>query len=196
MTDTAPSDAEVLAAVMSPDAQVEPEGRRNRDVLFDFKLPAIVRGFIACNMGPATETMAIREAGFMPKLYATWTPPPGTIYGDKPIRVRVVMVSRLGDVGISRKDQEHGYFTRCSIYDLTDFAEQWDPSVEPPAGRRHYTITDKFGNYAEVTSVVKAAKAPVLFDNRSAAYRVIEKIDRIGLLGLQVIPVRVKREKD
>lgn len=198
MTDTtAPSDAEVLAAVMSPDAQVEPEGRRNRDALFDFSLPAIVRGFIAAMDAPATETMAMSEAGFMPKLYANWTPPPGSQYGNKPMRVRIVMVSRLGDVGISSKDQEHGYFTRVSIYDLTDFDTQWDPKAEPPEGRLYFAIADKFGSWAEVTGTqVKAAHAPILFTGRSQAYRQIEKIDRFGMLGLQVLPVRVRKQKD
>jgi hypothetical protein len=40
-------------------------------------------------------------------------------------RVRVVMASRLGDVGITPKlDTEHGYAARVMLDDLTDFSDQ------------------------------------------------------------------------
>ena len=95
--------------------------RGNAHAIMDRSLPAIVRGYLAIKQGSATETLAIREAGFMPALYARFEGEP----------VRVTCVSTLGDVGISRKlDEEYGYFDRVSIYDLTDFSTE-RPSRQP-----------------------------------------------------------------
>jgi hypothetical protein len=178
----------IVAAVEGVSA--EAPGRQNRDVLMDFDLPAMVRGFIALNQGPATETMAIREAGFMPRLYAT--------YREK--RVRVTMVSRLGDVGISHKDEEYGYFTRCSIYDLTDFADEMFPTA--PARRvqlRQFTIVDRHGFWARVVKAegvplkIVRAEAPVLFTTQSKASRVRYRADPYGLERIEVIPVLITK---
>ena len=82
----------------------------NDAALFDRSLPAIVRGFLAINNCDATERMAIKQAGFMPRLFAQ----------HSGRACEIVMVSRLGDVGITHKDGG-SYDHRCSIYELSDF---------------------------------------------------------------------------
>lgn len=107
------NDADVLAAVVSGDFRTQPKGRDNESALYDDKLPAIVRGFIAINMGSAVETEAIEEAGFMPVLYGR--------HDGKACRVNVV--SSLGDVGVSYDlERRHGYNVRVSIYEVTDYS--------------------------------------------------------------------------
>ncbi len=168
----------------------EPRGRQNEDAMRDYSLPAIVRGFIAINSGPATETMAIREAGFMPRLY-------GTHEGE---RVRVVMVSRMGDIGISRDDKEHGYFKRCSIYDLTDFSEEMHPVA--PAARpfvKLYAIADAQGFWVKPHDVgggrdaFIACSAPVLYTEKAHAAKVIRRVDPHALKGYRVIPLLLSK---
>jgi hypothetical protein len=187
-----PSDAQLLeAAIMAPDGAAQPEGRRNRDVLHDYKLPAMVRGFIALNQGPATETMAIREAGMMPKLYGT--------YQGK--RVRVVMVSRLGDIGITTIDQEYGYSDRVSIYDLTDFGDEMNPTV--PAKRpmlTFYTIVDQKGRWVQENNMdeghytpIGISSSPVLHVERHTANTIKSRLDPHGIQGLDVIPVKLNK---
>lgn len=87
--------------------------KSNQRALHDFNLPAIVRGYIAINQGPATETCAIEEAGFMPHLYAK--------YNGRDCQV--TLVSAMDDIGISWTERldNCGYNERLSIYDLTDF---------------------------------------------------------------------------
>lgn len=47
-----------------------------------------------------------------------WTIPAGT-------RVRIVMASRFGDVGITDDiSAEHGYCVRCELSQLTDFSKE------------------------------------------------------------------------
>lgn len=101
------NDAELIALAVSGEPVVDYK-HSNSHAVCDYNLPAIVRGFLAINLGSATETIAIEEAGFMPKLY-----------GRKDGKAcRVIMVSSLGDVGIAYKDVRYGYSLRCSIYDL------------------------------------------------------------------------------
>lgn len=92
----------------------------NRHALHDHKLSPLIRGFIAINSGPATETMAIREAGFMPTLYAR----------RDGRACQIVLVSSMGDLGVRYDQSPDGYgYTERSIsaYDLTDY------SLERPA---------------------------------------------------------------
>lgn len=192
------SDADVLAAVMSPDAKVVPYDKDNRRALHDFDLPDFVSAYVAMNGGPATESMAIRAAGLMPAVYATYTPKDGA-----PMRVRVTTISRLGDVGISRKDEEFGYFDRVSLYDLTDFDTEMHPDA--PARRkspvRQYAVADKDGNWVRINakgSLTPFAKSqvPILHPTTKAAYASYKDIDRFGLLGLTTVPVNISRGKD
>lgn len=83
-------------------------------MLYDFKVPAFVRAFIAIRSLNAVCTSAIDDAGYMPRLYAK--------YQGKPVQVS--MVSRLGDVGIAPDNRRHGYNQRLSIYELTDFTQE------------------------------------------------------------------------
>ena len=194
------SDAEVLAAVMSPDASLVPDTKHHRQVLFDFDLPSYVRAFVACNQGPASETMAINEAGLMPKLYATYTPADGSA----PFRVRVTMVSRLGDVGVSRDDVEYGYFDRLSIYDLSEFDTVLHPGA--PAKRKapkvFYAIADEKDRWVRLTDAkepglkVALSAVPVLYERSKTAYRRISDIDPHGLKGLKVVPIATTVRRD
>ncbi len=197
------SDADAIVAAVAG-VPAEPYKRSNEHAIHDYSLPAMARGYLAIKAGNATETGAIEEAGFMPALYATWTPEPNTIYGDKPIRVRVTMVSRLGDVGISRKDEPTGYFTRCSIYDLTDFADEMIPGA--PVKRRNlrfYAIVDKKGRWigpspedagAQMKSTVVAA--PDLHVERSTASKLRYDFDPMGFLGYEVVPLLINKEPE
>lgn len=111
----------------------------NEHAIYDYQLPAFVRGFLAAHSMSASYSMAMEEAGFMPKLYARWNGIP----------VRVVMVSRMGDVGISKLDEQHGYFERLSIYELTDYAVTMPPDTLPVSRAREFAIkahgTQKYG---------------------------------------------------
>ena len=59
-----------------------------------------------------------------PRLFATYV---GRRWRGvkKGARVRVVMASRLGDVGITKNLQaDHGYMLRCAVKELTNFSEE------------------------------------------------------------------------
>jgi hypothetical protein len=59
-----------------------------------------------------------------PKLFATYNGKEwrGVSPGD---RVRVVMASRLGDVGCTKDmNADSGYQVRCPVADLSDFSDQ------------------------------------------------------------------------
>lgn len=87
----------------------------NDKAIYDHtKLPAFVRSFLAINSLSAVCTVAIREAGHMPKLFARYHGTP----------VQVTLVSRLGDVGITTDlSRERGYDERVSIFDLDCFSQ-------------------------------------------------------------------------
>lgn len=181
----------IVAAVEGRPAQ--PEGRHNRDALHDFNLPAIVRGYIAIKSGNATETLAIEEAGMMPRLYASY----------QGVRVRVTTVSRLGDVGISRKDEGYGYFARVSIYDLTDFSQEMYPGA--PAKRRRirlHAVTSADGFWTRIEpgagklAEIFPSDVPVLFTESAKASRAVSKVDPYGLKGLKIATLLIEREKD
>jgi hypothetical protein len=73
------------------------------------------RWFIFINRLPVGLKQLVRERGIpSPRLFADHA---GT-------RVRVVMASRLGDLGITTNlGAEHGYEWRVSVEDLTNFSE-------------------------------------------------------------------------
>lgn len=182
---TRPDDADVLGAVISGALDM-PYGQSNDKALHDFDLPAIVRGYLAIKQGTATETMAIAEAGYMPKLYATY----------KGERVRVTLVSTMGDVGISREDKSHGYFTRCSIYDLSDFSDEFHP--EAPAKRKTpktgLALVDKDGRWVRINagnavSPTAVSEVPVFFGGERAAYRAKRDIDPHDHKGFRLVKV-------
>ena len=109
------------------------------DYITDLEAPACLRAFLEFNRRPA-----IDKIGDSPTLFATLkrdtsytestpipSPPPfvwamvhDTVTIPAGSRVRVVMASRFGDVGITPNLEEvHGYVARVSVEDLTDFGE-------------------------------------------------------------------------
>jgi len=79
----------------------------------DFDAPNCLRWYLLINRLPACEKMLAEEMGVTPKLFATY----------KKKRVRVVMASRLGDVGITEIVQrQYGYDKRVFVEELTDFS--------------------------------------------------------------------------
>ena len=134
----------------------------------------------------------------MPRIYATYTDPNG-----KAERVRITMVSRLGDVGISRKDEDYGYFTRLSLFDLSEFDTVMDPGA--PAKRvscvRHFAIADKHGNWVRINpegSVTPYAKSavPILYPTAKAAYNAYRRIDPHSFIGLTTVAVQLSKAKE
>jgi hypothetical protein len=90
------------------------------DYIDDAAAPACLRAFLARARQPAHGHLS--DTPF-PKLFATYNGPNwnDVATGD---RVRVVMASRMGDVGVTKKlDSEHGYSVRCAVGDLIDLSE-------------------------------------------------------------------------
>lgn len=81
------------------------------DYIDDETQPACLRAFLARARQPAHGHLSLEP---FPTLFAD--------YQGK--RYRVVMASRMGDVGITTKlDRDHGYETRCAVEDLSNFSE-------------------------------------------------------------------------
>lgn len=92
-----------------------PEFKHCDDYIHDASIPKCLRLFLLVNRMPAIDMMLFRECGLKPQLFAT--------YGE--LRVRIVMASRMGDVGISTNfDKEDGYFTRVPVSALSDFSDK------------------------------------------------------------------------
>lgn len=73
--------------------------------------PEVLRRFLDRARSPAHGRMSSEP---FPKLFATYQ-------GE---RYRVVMASRMGDVGLSKKfDKDHGYDLRVAVEDLTEFGD-------------------------------------------------------------------------
>ena len=80
--------------------------------------PEVLRKFLERTRSPA-HGMLSKDP--FPKLFATYNGPGwnDVSTGD---RVRVVMASRMGDVGLTKDfASDHGYSVRCAVSDLTDF---------------------------------------------------------------------------
>jgi hypothetical protein len=96
------------------DDPFELPGKHCDDYIHDFTAPHCLRFFLLVNRMPAVDAMLCRAAGVLPKLFATY----------EGARVRVVMASRLGDVGVTRRlDAEDGYEKRVMVADLTSFGD-------------------------------------------------------------------------
>lgn len=81
------------------------------DYIDDETQPAPLRAFLARARQPAHGHLSPDP---FPTLFADYE---GTRY-------RVVMASRMGDVGITTKlDKDHGYEKRVAVQDLTNFSE-------------------------------------------------------------------------
>ncbi len=84
------------------------------DYIHDYQAPMCLRWFLFVRRLPAIDGMLCMQNGANPRLYA--------LHNGKP--VRVVMASRLGDVGITEKlDAENGYSARVAVEELTDFTD-------------------------------------------------------------------------
>ncbi|UTU09672.1 hypothetical protein CcrBL47_gp387 [Caulobacter phage BL47] len=110
--------------------------KSNERAMHDFSLPAIVRGFIALHQGPATEVLAIEEAGFMPKLYAK----------HEGRACEITLVSAMGDIGVDYLTPVAGaasYARGISVYDLTDFSLEGPVREARQAPMRKLTRREK-----------------------------------------------------
>jgi len=96
----------------------------------DKSQPMCLRRYLRFNRWPTIVQVRAWQLGVKePKLYATVSTPNeshcnkyGVKNGD---RVRVVMASRLGDVGITTNlDAENGYKVRVNIEELKDFSDE------------------------------------------------------------------------
>ena len=98
----------------------------------DPKAPACLRAYLRRARSPAHGNTSSEP---FPKLFATYRGKEwlGIAPGD---RVRVVMASRMGDVGITKDlAADHGYSARCNVEQLGDFSDV-PPAIAPaPAPR-------------------------------------------------------------
>ena len=79
------------------------------------KAPDCLQLFLLINRLPAAEKSLCNRSGISPKLFAN----------HEGKRVRVVMASRLGDVGITEDLMaDYGYSKRVYVQDLTEFSDK------------------------------------------------------------------------
>lgn len=89
------------------------------DYIDDPTAPAPLRAFLKRARSPSHGHL---QSGPFPKLFATYTGEDwrGYTKGD---RVRVVMASRMGDVGCTKNfEASNGYDVRFAVENLTDFS--------------------------------------------------------------------------
>ena len=85
------------------------------DCITDPSFPLCLRYFLLVERLPAVDGAIIHEVHGIPKCFATY----------KGKRVRLVMASRMGDVGITRDlESERGYDNRVSLEELSDFSDK------------------------------------------------------------------------
>lgn len=90
----------------------ELEPKHCDDYIEDYKAAPCLRLYLLINRSSASTKLACGQAGCNPKLFAD--------YDGK--RVRVVMASRMGDVGITEHlDIEWGYSMRVYVDELSNF---------------------------------------------------------------------------
>jgi hypothetical protein len=95
------------------------------EYIHDHTAPMCLRWFLYCQRVPAIDGVLMRDNGVNPRLFARFD---GT-------RVRVVMASRMGDVGITDDlTAENGYSIRVNVEELTDFTD--DDAGGPPRTKR------------------------------------------------------------
>ncbi len=85
------------------------------DLIHEPTLPLCFRYWLLIHRLPAIDGTLITAYKGSPECYATW----------KGQRVRLVMASRFGDVGITTQlHHENGYETRVSVDELSDFGDK------------------------------------------------------------------------
>lgn len=88
------------------------------DYIHDLRAPDCLRFFLLVHRLPAVDGALLSMNGVKPRLFADYKL-------DNGKRVRVVMASRFGDVGItSHLDAEVGYENRVSVDTLTNFGPE------------------------------------------------------------------------
>jgi len=103
-----------LMARSSEGSPGSPDPRHCDDYIHDRRSPLCLRLWLLVHRLPASDHMLLHEAQIRPALYAD--------HAGR--RVRVVMASRLGDVGItSRLDAELGYEARVRVAELSNFSD-------------------------------------------------------------------------
>ena len=91
------------------------EPRSCDDYIHDANYPVCLRYYLLVNRLPALDGALIRVMKGAPKCFAT----------RNGKRVRIVMASRFGDVGITpHLNHEHGYVERVYLSELSDFGEE------------------------------------------------------------------------
>lgn len=92
----------------------ELQGKHCDDYIRDKSQPMCLRMFLLHNRIPAYwRYKRWKDSWGIPKLFATY----------KGTRVRVVMASRFGDVGITRRlDSDSGYSDRVLVENLSNFS--------------------------------------------------------------------------
>lgn len=106
------------------------------DHIHDLSLPKCVRKFLLLHRLPATDQTLLDEEIEKTELYARLKPNPVLCHMENRW-YRVVMASRLGDVGITTHlERKHGYDSRLFIDMLTDFTEKRPDAEEK--GRTAY----------------------------------------------------------
>jgi hypothetical protein len=89
------------------------------DYVEDCDSPPYVRWWIFINRLPATIKLLSNEMGVKPVLFANVATKDHSLYGK---RVKCVMASRLGDIGITEDlTKEYGYSHRVMVDDLGSF---------------------------------------------------------------------------
>jgi len=108
---------------LKPKLVAHTEPKHCDDYISDYSADKCLRFFLLINRMPAVDSLLCHEMGVRPKLFADWVDPRFT---PKPSRrVRVVMASRLGDVGITENlKAEQGYQLRVPVEALTNFSDK------------------------------------------------------------------------
>lgn len=101
----------------------KPEPKHCDDYIQDPSAPSALRWFLFVNRLPAVDKLLFDENCPQPTLYAD--------YGDG--RVRVVMASRLGDVGITRHLDSDQYQERVAVEELSNFSAVIGPGKKERA---------------------------------------------------------------
>jgi len=99
------------------------EPRHCDDYIDDETQPLCLRRFLRYHRWPAIYKIRAERLGVKePELYAdfiVWRK-----RNAKPVRVKVMMASRMGDIGISQNLRDEHYQQRLYVEDLSNFSER------------------------------------------------------------------------
>jgi hypothetical protein len=109
------------------------EFRHVDDYVDDHNTPPVLRWFLFINRLPATLRICAEEMGLRPSLYADFR---SRDPGNELHRCRVVMASRLGDVGINFNFHPDYYEKRVPVEWLSNFSDKG------PAKKETYSVAN------------------------------------------------------